>query len=114
MEHQEVPMKNVLKVGLAATLAAGSMIATAAPAAAAPWGGWHGGYGYRGYGPGAVIAGGLAGLAVGAALAGPHYVYGPGPYYGPAYYGPGVCVAHRTVWDPYFGHYVVRSFRYAC
>ncbi len=111
-------MKNVLKVGLAATLAAGSMIATAAPASAAPFGGWRGGYGGwhggRGYGPGALIAGGLAGLAVGAALSGPHYAYVPGPYYGPAYYGPGVCVAHRTVWDPYFGHYVIRSFRYAC
>jgi hypothetical protein len=79
---------------------------------------------------GVAIAGGLAGLALGAAIASsshPHYYggyydagYYGAPYYGPAYggyYGPaygGVCVGHRTVWDPYRGGYRVRTFRYAC
>jgi len=82
-------------------------------------------YGYHHDGAGVAIGAGLLGLAVGAAIASsshPHYdggYYGA-PYYGPAYggyYGPaygGVCVGRRTVWDPYFGGYRVRTFRYAC
>jgi len=62
---------------------------------------------------------GLAGVAVGAALAsGPHY-YGPyGYYYGPAYrygYAPyGVCYATHRVWSPYAGGYVLERTAYAC
>jgi len=112
-------MKKIVNTGLAAIMAAGSMLAAAAPAAAQNhWnGGGYGrgyGYGHRDNDAGAIIAGGIAGLALGAALSGPHYgYYAPGPYYGPAY-GYGGCVGRRTVWDPYYGRYVVRSFRYAC
>ena len=55
-----------------------------------------GGYGYRGGYGGPVVAG-LAGLAVGAAIAGSYPYYGPGYYYGapaPYYAGPG-----------YYGYY---------
>jgi hypothetical protein len=53
---------------------------------------------------GAALAAGIAGLAVGAAIAGshPHYYYGPyGYYYGPR------CRVY-SVWDPYYGAYVQR------
>lgn len=78
---------------------------------------WHGG-GFRhrdddddwGWGLGA----GLAGFALGTALADrPYYYdYGPGYYYDDGYYG--TCVGHRRVWDPYVGHYIIRRFYYAC
>ncbi len=117
-------MKKILTSGLAALTLAGS-IAAAAPASARDWRGF---YGYRhDNDAGAAIAGGIVGLALGAALAshngpgyGPYYggSYYGGGYYGPAYYGPpsgyGVCVARRTVWDPYARGYVVRPYRYAC
>jgi len=108
-------MKKIITTGLAAIVATGSMLAAAAPAAAQNhWNGRGYGYGHRGNDAGAIIAGGIAGLALGAALSGPHYgYYAPGPYYGPAY-AYGACVGRRTVWDPYYGRYVVRSFRYAC
>ena len=112
-------MKKIVTTGLAAVVAAGSMLAAGVPAAAQNH--WNGGHGYGGYryghrdnDAGAIIAGGIAGLALGAALSGPHYAYGPGYAYGPYDYGYGTCVGRRTVWDPYYGRYVVRSFRYAC
>jgi hypothetical protein len=53
---------------------------------------------------GAVAAGVIGGLAVGAIIgsaANSHY-YGPGPYYGRAYYGGPGCYWHRErVWDGY-------------
>jgi len=109
-------MIKILTAGMAAlTLAAGA-VATATPAAARDWG--HRGYYGRGGDDdaGAAIAGGLLGFALGSAVSA--HSYGPyyGPAYGPGYYGRayGACVSRRSVWDPYIGRYVVRSFRYAC
>ncbi len=112
-------MKKALTAGMTALTLMGSLAATS-PASAADW------RGYRGYhrdnDAGALIAGGIVGLALGAALSshsGPAYgpYYGPA-YYGPAYYGPppgyGVCVARRPVWNPYARAYVVQPYRYAC
>lgn len=124
-------MRSKLLGGAAAfALAAGTVLATAAPASAAPWGWHHGGWGW---GPGA-IAGGIIGGAVAAATS-PHwapgyYGYGPGYAYGPAYaYAPGPaydyvappapgggnvawCEAHYRSYNPstgmflgYDGHY---------
>ena len=78
-------MNTKIKAGVAALLAAGSMTAAAAPANAYGYWGGHGYYGGRGYGAGALVGAGIAGLAVGAALSGPHYGYGYGPRYA---YGP--------------------------
>ena len=100
-------MNKILTGALAALTLGGAVAATASPAAAQPW---HGGYGHSGYGrggwgAGAAVGAGLAGLAIGAAIADhPHYGYGYGyaaPYYGPGYYG---C---RSVvrWNPYWGGY---------
>ena len=93
-------MRKILTGALAALTLGGAAVATATPAAAY---GWHGGY-RGGWGPGAAIGAGLAGLVVGAAIADhPHYGYGyPGPYYAPGYYG-----GCRSVvrWDPYWGGY---------
>ena len=69
---------------------------------------------------GAAVAAGIAGLAVGAALAdggrgryADGYYYGPPRYayehyYGPRYYGPRHCRT-REVWDPYVGGYVQQT-----
>ena len=110
-------MNTKIKAGMAALLAAGSMTAAAAPANAYGYWGGHGYYGgyHGGYGAGAVLGAGIAGLAVGAALSGPHYGYGygyaPRPYYG---YGYGGCAVRRSVWDPYYGGYVVRRVPVPC
>jgi hypothetical protein len=110
-------MRKVLTVGLAALTLGGALAAAAAPADAAAYGwrggAWRGG-GWRGGGPGLAVAAGILGLAAGAAIADsqPHY-YGPA-YYPGGPYGYAACVGHRRVWDPYYGGYVVRSFRYAC
>ncbi len=114
-------MKKILTAALAALTLGGAVAATATSADARPYGGWHGGGGYyhggwHGGGAGWALGAGLAGLAVGAAIAGgPHY-YGPGPYYGGYYGGPayGVCYAPRRVWDPYYGGWVVQNVRYPC
>jgi hypothetical protein len=111
-------MRKFLTAAVAALTLAGGGLATAQPAAAAPWHGggyWHGG-GWRG---GGAVAAGILGLAVGAAIASPHYGYGYGPgyYYGGPAYGPGpygTCYARQQVWDPYAGGYVVRNVPYAC
>ncbi len=111
-------MNTKIKAGVAALLAAGSMAAVAAPANAYGYWGGHGGYYGRGYGYGGrgfgLLGAGIAGLAVGAALAGPHYGYGYG--YGPRYYGYGygTCAVRRSVWDPYYGGYVVRRVPVPC
>ena len=88
---------------LLTTLAAVGTIAVASVAAptsaSAQWrGGWRGHHG--GWGGGAVAAGVLGGLALGAVAANSYPYYG-GYGYGPAYaYGPGGCYLQRErVWD---------------
>lgn len=96
-------MKRIAAGALAALTLAGGALASATPAAAQPWHGPHRG----GWGPGVAVGAGLLGLAVGAALVDhPHQAYGYGPYYAPAYYGPGE-YGCRTVmrWNPYWGDY---------
>ncbi len=109
-------MRKILTGAAAALTCAASLGATATSAQADPWhGGWH----HEGNGWGYVGAG-LAGLAIGAAIAGDHpyyhhYGYGYGPYYGYGYgYGYGTCVGYRHVWDPYWGGYVTRRVYYPC
>jgi BA14K-like protein len=93
----ENDMRSKLLTSVAALgLTACTVLATAAPASAAPWGwhrGWHGG----GWGWPAAVAAGVVGGAVAAATsplwAPGYYDYGPGPgyAYGPGYgygYGP--------------------------
>jgi hypothetical protein len=103
-------MRKIFTAGLAALTLAGGALAAAAPAQAAPYRyGWHD----RGYGPGPAIFAGVAGLALGAALADSHRY--DGPYYArPYYHRYTTCYARRTVWDPYIQHYVVVSQPYAC
>lgn len=110
-------MRKTLTAALAALTLGGALAATTVTGAEArPY--YHGGYYHHG-GAGPAIVAGVAGLALGAALADrPHY-YGYGPaYYGPAYYGgyygPATCYSTRWVWDPYVGHRVPQRFAYAC
>ncbi|MBS0335143.1 MAG: hypothetical protein JSS35_20435 [Proteobacteria bacterium] len=116
-------MRKTLTAALAALTLGGAVSATAVTGAdARPY--YHGGYGYSHRGnAGAAVVAGVAGLALGAALASnhPHYGYAYGPsYYGPApyaygpYYGPATCYSTRWVWDPYVGHRVPQRFAYAC
>ena len=124
-------MRKFLTAAIAAATVAGSVAGVAAPATAQEhhvgwhgggvWhgggGGWHGGgwrgggYGYHGwhgggYGWGVPLAAGVAGLALGAALAdsyAPAYpAYGYYGYPGYAYpaYGYGEC--GHWQWDPYY------------
>jgi hypothetical protein len=123
-------MRKTLTAALAAITLGGAVCATAAPAEAQHRGGsfhggaFHGGgfrgdhFGHRGNGGAAVFAG-VAGLALGAALASNHG-YGYGYYGGPAYYDdygyPGyrTCETTRWVWDPYVGRRVPVREAYAC
>ncbi len=102
-------MKKLMTGAAIALTLGGATLATATPASAQHWRGGYGYHGGYGYGGGAVLGAGLLGLAVGAAVAGPHY-YGyppPGYYAGPAYYGYyGGCHSHWR-WDPYAGRYVL-------
>ena len=114
-------MRKTLAAALAALTAGGAMAATVLPttADARPYGHY---YGHRGNG-GAAVAAGIAGLAIGAAIASDHpryysygygpayYDYGPGPYYG-GYYG--TCVTRHWVWDPYLGRHVLVHERVPC
>jgi len=118
-------MRKFITAGLAALTLAGG-IAASSTADARPHGGRHGG-------SGAAVAAGIAGLAIGAALASDHdryrhhrygydrdygyyrdgYFYGPparayGYYDGRGYYDRRRCVT-RTVWDPYWGEYTQRT-----
>ena len=128
-------MRKTLAAGLAALTFGGAVAAAAVPTTAEARG-WHGGgyrggyggYGYRHYdNNGAVIVAGIAGLAIGAAIAdGGHrsyyrggYGYGPGYYgYPPGYYDYGygyqTCISRHWVWDPYIGRRVLVTSRYAC
>jgi hypothetical protein len=123
-------MRKILTAATAALTLAGALVATTAPVQAQTrghggsfhgaavrgggfrGGGYRGGYGYRGGGyRGYGIGAGLAGFALGAALASPYYGYGYGPYYdyGPGYYGYANSCAQR-VWDPYWGRWTVRYY----
>ncbi len=125
-------MNKILTVGMAAATLTAGVLATATAASARDWDDGYGGGGYyqgydRGDGgddAGAAIAGGIVGLALGSALTShsysePYYGYSR-PYYGSAYnggyYQQGYrsCVSRRSVWDPYYGRYIVRKVRYAC
>jgi len=121
-------MRKILTAAAAALTLAGSMAATTTPALAQSHGGhgggFHGGGGFRGGGfrgggfrgggfrggRGFGVGAGLAGFALGAALAGPYgYGYGYGPGYGYGYGGYGDGCAQR-VWDPYWGRWTVRYY----
>ncbi|HEX3408131.1 MAG TPA: hypothetical protein VHS81_12910 [Caulobacteraceae bacterium] len=120
-------MRKILTAAAAALTLAGGMAATTVPAQAQTrgfhgggfhgggfrGGGWRGGGGHwrgGGGGWGWGVGAGLAGFALGSALASPYY-YGPGYYgydYGPGYYDGGCAT---RVWDPYWGRWTVR---YVC
>jgi hypothetical protein len=115
-------MRKTLAAGLAALTFGGAVAAAAIPTTAAARE-WRGGYhGYRGDwdhhrgNNGAAIFAGVAGLALGAALAdGGHRYYG-GYGYAPGYYGYGyrTCVSRHWTWDPYIGRRVLVTTHYAC
>jgi hypothetical protein len=112
---KEATMRKALTAALAALTLGGAITATATTSAEArPFYGHGGFHGHRGNGAGLAVAG-IAGLAIGAAIAGPHYYggyFGPGPYaYGPGYYG--TCYTTRWVWDGY-GRRVPVSQPYPC
>jgi hypothetical protein len=109
-------MRKIIAAGLTALTLVGSLSAGAA--SAQDW--RRDGYGYRYHhdnDAGAAIGAGIAGLALGAALADSGrgryvdgYYYGPPAYaydyyYGSDYYGPRHC-STRRMWDPYLGRYV--------
>lgn len=130
-------MRKLLTAAMAAITLGGAVAATATPAAARPHGyyggGYYGGgyYGGRYYGghhhhgdaAGAAVVAGIAGLALGAALAdngsrysrvyyGPAYDYDYGYVYGPPRYR--ICEGSHWAWDPYIGRNVLVRDRYAC
>jgi len=137
-------MKTISKTGLVAAIAAGCMLAVAAPALAygghggggRGGGGGHafagGGHGFRGGGRGGYARGGYGGgygrggygygggWGYGAAVLGGLGVgYALNPYYDDAYDddyagGPDQCVSQQQVWDPNAGRYVVEPAPYAC
>lgn len=87
-------MKKILTTAMAALTLVGAGLASATPAAAHDWNGY--GYGRHDNDAGVAIAGGIVGLALGAAIASHsnHYGYGGGyysqPYYSSSYgYGSG-------------------------
>jgi hypothetical protein len=118
-------MRKILTAAVAALTLAGGMAATTAPVQAQTrghGGGFHGGGGFRGGGfrgggfrgggfRGRGFGAGLAGFALGAALADPYYYgydYGPGYGYGYDYGYGGGCA--QRVWDPYWGRWTVRYY----
>ena len=93
-------MKKFLTGGLAALTLGAVVLGGATEASAHSWG-------HRGNG-GAAIAAGIAGLAIGAALASnDHGYYGPAPAYyeGPAYYSYYDNCRVEWRWSPRWGHY---------
>lgn len=120
-------MRKTLAAGLAALTFGGAVAAAAIPATAEarPYHGYHRGWD-RHHGndaAGAAIVAGIAGLAIGAALAdsGNHhsyyrsygYGYAPG-YYDDYGYGYRTCETRHWVWDPYIHRRVLVTSRYAC
>ena len=127
-------MRKTMAAAIAALTFGGAVLSASAPATAAPHGGFRGGGfhgggfrgGFRGGGfrGGGALFAGIAGLAIGSALASP-YSYGPGYYgYDPYYYGPppyaygppgyGFCYSRARVWDPEIGRYVFERARVPC
>ena len=129
-------MRKVLTTAIAAVTAAGAVLATAAPAEAQRYRHYDRHH-HRGGGDAtaAAIIGGVAGLALGAAIAGNDgnrsrgyyssgysrgYAYDPrydsydGGYY--AYREPRyrTCISRERVWDPYIERRVTIERRYAC
>ena len=107
-------MKKTLAAGLAAVTLGGAAIASATPASAQWGGGWGRGYGYGYgyrpyYGGGAVAAGLVGGLALGALAARPAYGYGYGAY-APVEYGGECFIERRRTVDPW-GRVIVRRVR---
>jgi hypothetical protein len=127
-------MRKLITALLAAGTMAGAIFGAAAPASAQMRGGWHGGGwhgggyygGWHGGGSnwGLPLAAGIAGLAVGAAIAHPYYSSGYYGYAYPAYgyaypaygygYGPAYCQGGRWVWDPYYRRNVWVTQAYPC
>jgi hypothetical protein len=115
-------MRKTLAAGLAALTFGGAVAAAALPTAAeARPHGYYGGHYYRHNDNGAAVVAGIAGLAIGAALASnshPHYYRSYGYSYGPGYYDygyyPRICESRRWVWDPYIGRRVLITNRYEC
>ncbi len=125
---RRIEMKSMVKKAVAGLVATAALVgAVAAPAEARGYYGGGYGYGYHHYHGGigrggAAVLGGIAGLAVGAAIASPHYGYGggygpPRGYYGGGgggygYGGNGYGVGYyepcrpNVVFDPYIGEYV--------
>ena len=125
-------MRKILTTVLAAVTLGAAALSTAVPASAEPRGDWHGGGhgdwhggrggyyhggdGWRGDNWSGAAFAGIAGLALGAALAspGPGY-YAPGPYYD-RYYAPypgyATCYGTRRFWDGY--RWVYERSAYAC
>src|SRR5579859_7247538 len=103
--HKEATMRKALTAALAALTLGGAVSATAVTSAEArPYYGGHY-YGHRGNGAGLAVAG-IAGLALGAAIASDH------PRYYRGYYG--TCYTTRWVWDPYYGRRVPVREAYPC
>lgn len=104
-------MRKIL-TGAVAALTIGGALAASVPASAQD----HRYYRHDHDNAGAAVAAGIAGLAVGAAIAGDHPAYGPAPYYyaapppgyyvGPSYYSYyGHCHSSWR-WSPRWGRYV--------
>jgi hypothetical protein len=127
-------MRKFLASAMAALTFGGAVAATATPAAAHDYY-----YRHRHHsGDTAAVAAvaGIAGLAIGAALADggssrsrgyysgysydPRYdrygggYYGRGYYYDDDYYRPRICISRERVWDPYIGRHVSIERRYRC
>jgi hypothetical protein len=124
-------MRKFLASALAALTLGGALAATASPAEAQRYyyghGGYYGGYyGHHHHSDTAAVAAvaGIAGLALGSALASDHrrtvyydsYYEAPRPYYYERryYYEPRTCISHDWVWDPYIGRHVRIEREYAC
>lgn len=107
----------LLAATAALALSVGTILATAGPASAAPWG-WH-----RGFGWGGAVAAGVIGGALAAATsplwAPGYYDYYPGYVYAPAYTydyiapgGNAWCEAHFRSYNPASGMYLGYDGRY--
>lgn len=130
-------MRKSISAALAAVTFAGAVAAAAGSAEARPYNDYYRHHSRGGGSTDTAIAAGVAGLAIGALLAGSSHrsqgYYSSGSYYGgrgyydaPRYgYGYGspyayggrryrMCESSRWVWDPYIGRRVLVRDRYPC